>query len=387
MKKCGSEYTRSYDLKKHTMRNCGKANGNKRRRKGKSSTSGVLPCPCCTKNQDNSVKKKLIGDHLMRHKIFNSYKCKYCDQTFYNPNDFIQHELFHTGKFPLYCMFCNDICESQELAEVTGRNHKTRVLCEICGNLYRRENTLVGGDHQIGKEKEATAEALSPMEKIDFTWILSQQTPHESFRCPECGKTFLRKNLFNVHAKRHKIATQYKCEHCNLAFRYASQLVVHILDHPEKVTLQCPVCGNFFQDQDSLENHVLLTHENVLVCDICGKSFRSDISLRNHTRTHTGFRPYECPECGKTFTTSSHLSSHRRTHRTQKQFKCEECNLLFTRETHLRRHILGNKCKGRDEKKTPKRLGCSSCPDSFTSKKGLKQHIESMHNQSTLNEA
>lgn len=304
------------------MKNCGSTKGNsvgngKKKTKGRGS-SGILPCPCCTRNQDNSVKRKLIEDHLMRRKIFNSYKCRHCDLTFYNPNEFIQHELYHTGKFPLHCIFCNDICESQELPEVTGRNHKTRVLCEICGNLYRKKNTLVGD--QIGKEN-----SQSPMEKIDFTWILSQQTPHESFRCPECGKTFLRKHLFKVHAKRHKIATQYKCtaEYCDLAFRYASQLVVHILDHPEKVTLQCPVCGVFFQDQNNLENHVLLTHENVLVCEICGKSFRSDNSLRNHTRTHTGFRPYECPECGKTFTTSSHLSSHRRTHRTQKQFKCE----------------------------------------------------------------
>ncbi|XP_059619794.1 zinc finger protein 58-like [Phlebotomus argentipes] len=384
--KCGTEYTRSYDLKKHTMKNCENAKANsmmKKKAKGKSS-SVVMPCPCCTRNQDNAVKRKLIEDYLMRHKIFNSYKCRYCELTFYNPNEFLQHEMFHTGKFPLYCMFCNDICESQELPEVTGRNHKTRLLCDVCGNLHRRKNTLVGD--QVGKENTE-----SPMEKIDFTWILSQQTPHETFRCPECGKTFLRKHLFKVHAKRHKIATQYKCEYCNLAFRYASQLVVHILEHPEKVTLQCPVCGDFFQSQEYLESHVLLTHENVLVCETCGKSFRSDNSLRNHTRTHTGFRPYECPECGKKFTTSSHLSSHRRTHRTQKQFKCEECNSMFTRETHLRRHILGNKCKGLEEpkqKKTPpKRLKCSSCPQRFASKKDLQQHIDNMHNNSTLNEA
>ncbi|GAB0097367.1 hypothetical protein DMENIID0001_130040 [Sergentomyia squamirostris] len=388
--KCGVEFTRSYKLKLHSMKNCLDAKADavaneKKKTKGKT-PSEILPCPCCTRNQDNSVKRKLLGDHLMRRKIFNSYKCRYCDLTFLSPNEFINHEVCHTGKFPLHCTFCDDICESQELADVTGRNHKTRVLCEICGNLYRKKNTLVGA--LVGKEN-----TLSPVEKAsDFTWILSQQKPHESFHCPECGKTFLKEHLFRVHLKRHRVATRYKCSHCDLAFRYASELVTHTsFHHPGKFTMQCPVCSEFFQDQEPLEHHVLLVHENVHVCETCGKAFRSVPTLRNHTRIHTGVRPYDCPECGKTFTTSSHLSSHRRTHRTEKPFKCEECQLMFTRETHLRRHILGNKCKRPGELKrkraAPRRLKCSSCPEKFSSKKDLTQHIESMHNLSILNEA
>lgn len=113
------------------------------------------------------------------------------------------------------------------------------------------------------------------------------QTDAKRVKCSYCDKTFCRKSVLKVHARKH-------------------------------------------------------TGERPFVCSVCGKGFIQKGALRAHVRTHTGEKPFACSVCGQRFSQSSHLKTHRRTHTGEKPFPCTICSKRFSSKQQLQIH----KCSG-----------------------------------------
>ncbi|XP_077322671.1 uncharacterized protein LOC143956329 [Lithobates pipiens] len=112
----------------------------------------------------------------------------------------------------------------------------------------------------------------------------------------------------------HPEESSLSCLGCGKSFRMNSELLIHLRSHT-RVTIVCPECGKTFTDKKVFNDHQKIhTGETPFSCSECGKYFTVKGSLQTHQRIHKGERPYSCPECGKCFTQKGHLIRHQKTH-------------------------------------------------------------------------
>ena len=74
----------------------------------------------------------------------------------------------------------------------------------------------------------------------------------------------------------------------------------------------CPDCRKSFIRKDMLLRHQMTHEKQQFECDLCSKTFSRKDNLLSHRRIHE--RPtFTCTECEKTFTTRYNIDKHRRT--------------------------------------------------------------------------
>ena len=82
-----------------------------------------------------------------------------------------------------------------------------------------------------------------------------------------------------------------------------------LIDTAEK-TYSCPECAKSFSKKNSLAKHQLFhADKKSYKCKNCGKVFVQRCDLTKHQRVHTGEKPYKCNECDKSFTMFSRKAS------------------------------------------------------------------------------
>ncbi|TRY68688.1 hypothetical protein TCAL_05099 [Tigriopus californicus] len=107
--------------------------------------------------------------------------------------------------------------------------------------------------------------------------------------------------------------TEYWCTICVPHRRYTSYSTVlgHFRSHSGFRPFECPVCHDFFTRQHSLNYHMLIhNNETRFTCDDCGKKFRHPSHFKVHKRKHTGESPYHCVSCQSRFKTRNTYKRH-----------------------------------------------------------------------------
>ncbi|XP_075394597.1 zinc finger protein 75D-like [Tenrec ecaudatus] len=132
-----------------------------------------------------------------------------------------------------------------------------------------------------------------------------------TYKCQECGASFLESSDLNNHQRIHNEEKPYRCQHCDRRFRLNSYLKKHLMTH-----------------------QIIISHK----CSWCGKSFIRKLDLHRHHRIHTGEKPFECQECGRRFTQKSILTDHQRTHTGEHPYSCSTCKRKFCRRSSLLSH-------------------------------------------------
>ncbi|GBN48047.1 Zinc finger protein 182 [Araneus ventricosus] len=118
-----------------------------------------------------------------------------------------------------------------------------------------------------------------------------------------------------------------------------SRLNVEALWRPEHANFFCPECGRSFRRKDNLVVYYRThTGEKPFPCDMCPKRFSQKIALTNHLRTHTGEKPFPCDRCDKRFSRKSYLKDHSLTHSEEGPYKCPICEKAFSTRSNCNTH-------------------------------------------------
>ena len=132
-----------------------------------------------------------------------------------------------------------------------------------------------------------------------------------SFKCPECPRTFGSKSGIKTHGDLVHRGVRYACDFCNKIFPKNKDLQNHVKVIHLGNQFNCHICNKKLLTQSSLDFHIKNIHEKIRFdCDECGKTFCSKNILKQHYEgIHKGVR-YLCPECDYKATDPSNLNVH-----------------------------------------------------------------------------
>ncbi|XP_061396512.1 transcription factor grauzone-like [Musca vetustissima] len=201
-----------------------------------------------------------------------------------------------------------------------------------------------------------------------------------SFKCDQCSRKFARKNLLEHHRAKHvpKTERSHYCVICNPKKAFANEYIlqIHIKNRHYKATNICHVCAKEIHDKQAFEKHVRSHFESSgprLKCprDGCESWLKDKDNLRQHLRRFHDTEQHKCPQCGRICKNKHALACHmKNTHSTQ-VYTCEECRKTFKSQQTLKEHMAGH---------TGEPLyNCRFCSRMFNSKANMYSHIKKSH--------
>ncbi|XP_048367502.1 zinc finger protein 771-like isoform X2 [Sphaerodactylus townsendi] len=289
----------------------------RKRKKKDRSTGAEKP-----QTQASSSPTKMDARTLPRVTLkTNPPKCPECGKSFFSNVAMTIHIRTHTGERPFKCHLC-----------------PLRALWGTClataKTITPRAPEAPPTAGSILKEKKCLSAKLQLLRHLG-----ASPGPKKPHTCPQCGKSFNKKQDLRKHQGTHSAERPFSCLQCGRRFRLKQILVAHMKVHVGERPFACPQCGKRFRQKHHVESHQRVhTGEKPFACATCGKRYAQKQPLISHLRVHTGERPYACAECGKSFRNQATLTIHYRTHTGERPYRCLLCGKTCSQLQHLKSH-------------------------------------------------
>lgn len=211
------------------------------------------------------------------------------------------------------------------------------------------------------------------LEQTDDSSAGVSEVATDVFPCTQCDRTFMLKQLLDMHMVKHNKDRVCKCDYCGNTFFSKYDLAKHMATHSDMKPFTCSVCDKGFTRATLLSRHERLhTDMPHFVCSFCDKTFLIMADLEKHEFNHRKSRPFKCAHCDKSFAFKQGLERHEVKHLADQPFKCEYCDEGFPTATQLARHVTQH--AGR------RPFPCRLCAKSFLLSHHLTRHIRSHKN-------
>ncbi|XP_023821993.1 zinc finger and SCAN domain-containing protein 2 isoform X4 [Oryzias latipes] len=298
--------------------------------------------------------------------------CKVCGCWYKSLGSLIKHTWTHMDERQTVCGVCGDNFESpEELKEHLSTYDKVH-KCEECGktfvkiDIFKRHLDL--HSRKVDIQCDVCGKTFGTKSGLSVhSWSHTEERP---YKCDICDKAFGLKSLLKAHRKNHN---KNQCHICGKTLSSTRGLSWHLMSHSEKRNFACDVCGKRFKIPSTLRIHkkIHMERERSFLCHICCKTFHCNTMLNIHMTTHSSEKPFVCQDCGKGFTMKSKLKFHQRVHSEERPHSCSHCGRCFKLKSTLKIHI--NTHLG------IKRFTCTLCGKTASRPEHLKIHMRT-HN-------
>ncbi|XP_042304176.1 zinc finger protein 260-like [Sceloporus undulatus] len=297
----------------------------------------------------NITKEKAVGEEQKNH-------CFICNRTFKSIVSLSNHQRIHP------------VAKTYE--------------CSSCGKTFTVKKKFVAHLRKHEKGKGYKGPSSTTMQRT----VPSGKMP---YKCLECKKFFMRKDLLIVHQRRHAAKRPYMCPECGKSYIRKEHFARHQKTHKslemdkppendkeakvksseasEKKSSTAPVCKATISPESPLRHQENQTYLHI--CTFCKKSLRSKSLLVDHERSHREGRPHKCSQCKKSFHYKHLLLKHKTIH--------TKSALKLPKKKKTTNSLSGSKVQPKTESpsksSTGKKVGSHSIHRTWHSRKKVKR--------------
>merc|ERR1712150_372938 len=162
--------------------------------------------------------------------------------------------------------------------------------------MQNEEEDVTGETVVEDEEKETEVHEYDEPKQTPETKIRQRQPPKQissetkSIECPECGKTFARKDNMLIHYRSKHEGIKYPCNQCEYQATDKSNLQKHVQSVHEGIKYHCNQCDYQATTQGDLKKHVQSIHEGIKYpCNHCDYHATEKGNLQTHIAAkHSG---------------------------------------------------------------------------------------------------
>jgi Zinc finger, C2H2 type len=220
------------------------------------------------------------------------------------------------------CTHCGLLFSANGLYHHIQRTHiiSYKFSCDLCGKKFNLKNDL----------REHMVRHLSPDSRVKH-------------KCQNCHSLFLSLGALKNHEHifHSDIVEVHLCELCMKTFASRIKYQQHYKTVHQKGNFLCTfgMCTRQYLTKNALNKHIAKNHSRQEACEICGKLVAVGVYMKQHILSHSE-KQMKCNQCEKSFLTKSAFNNHMEiSHKNLiTKHNCSLCPSIFPSIRHLNRH-------------------------------------------------